>query len=284
MNAQWNRIERTMLNIRSSAKRDIPNASEQMISTRITPHKVKPVRLILEKAIATIGLSLLMMTLVMCSPPVEHSLSATELPLKITNVPNESIGTSNTQITPYPTDHSLPNIPLMEEITCSLNLENVTAIPGITDEIIPGITTQNDVVTLLGSPSIETIWEGRTHWVFDAFDVYVLIEEGRVIERNAPWYRLDEIVVRYGPPEQVVWRVPKSAYHGAMYNTYLLYPTKGTMFISGSGELVSNFTNDELFGSSYVAEHDRYNQIVEAEEIFTDEFDEAIVFDWPCAN
>jgi hypothetical protein len=151
------------------------------------------------------------------------------------------------------------------------------------DRIIPGKSTKEEVLALLGAPSEETEWEGKVTWLYKSqeYDSRIRFVDEQVVGRDDPRLRLDEIVTHYGVPDQLLWRLPKIDYHGSIPRTYLLYPEEGAMFVEE--RQITELTANTLFRDSFIVEPSQFdNFLIEFGILVENEIDEYQTIDWPC--
>lgn len=151
------------------------------------------------------------------------------------------------------------------------------------DEIIPGKSTKEEVLELLGIPNKEIEWEGKVTWLYKSqeYDNRISFVGEQVIGRDDPRLRLDEIVTYYGVPDQILLRLPKIDYHGSIPRTYLLYPEEGAMFVEE--RQITELTVNTLFRDSFIVEPSQFdNFLIEFGILVENEIDEYQTIDWPC--
>jgi hypothetical protein len=165
---------------------------------------------------------------------------------------------------------------------CDIESFSLTPTAYPLDQIVLGQTTQAEILALLGPPSEEVFWARQTKWWYQPYQSWVVFQDEVVVEYSDPRRSLGEILAKYGPPNQIIWKLPKFDYHGAMELTYLLYPQEGVLF--EADRQVLTFGLNTPFYASDVVEPSRFDsRIAEQEILIQTEWDWSVEVKWPCA-
>lgn len=171
----------------------------------------------------------------------------------------------------------LPNAPYeLDDIRCHDMVAGAKKIEHWSDRLIPGESSIDNLQELVDFYGDNPIYSGP--WEYRAGNVRLLFLDGILRTKSDPRRQLGDIVLEYGPPEQLVWHIPRVAYHLAKYDTILLYPNIHTIFYTE--EQVINFGWETGFEYSSIVTAERYIELVA--QYRPTENDDYQFFMWPC--
>lgn len=149
------------------------------------------------------------------------------------------------------------------------------------DALIPGVSTIDDLLTLTSIPDdIQPKRAGLWSYQSDTDNASFDFEHGVLYEKGDPRTKLGEIVQHYGSPQKVVWVIPRSRYHGASYETYLVYPEHRALFFAW--DKVTWFTTDTEFGYSDFSIQEGFDTRLSA--ITYPDYNRYEELVWPCGE
>lgn len=193
------------------------------------------------------------------------------------------------QMTPQPTFTTpenilsptldLPLIHTVDEITCELQPISSPQNYEL-DQIVAGESTEEEVKTLLGEPKQQFVEQGWTWLQFGENYAWVAFQNGFVVQKTEPRFRLDEIVAYYGVPIQVVWRIPAVNSHDIWFSTFLLYPEQGVLF-ERENQIIQ-FSSKVSFPFGVVTLPSEFNDYLSNYQILTSPSFIYEIFPWPC--
>lgn len=188
-----------------------------------------------------------------------------------------------TALLPEPGDRAVwwPQLP-RGIAECGLPAIKATPWSSPLDRIVPGQTSQADVLALLGPQTEKVLWKGNQKWWYESHDGWVVLRDGVVTRRTEPRELLSEIVAKYGAADQVIWVLPKFHYHEAQESTYLLNGAHG-LLCTGIGRMIW-LTPDDFFFCDMVIPDDLCSSVDDHGILVDTEWDWSVAVGWPCTE
>jgi hypothetical protein len=144
--------------------------------------------------------------------------------------------------TPTVSEYSWWTTPPAPVATCSIEAVNVTPATYPLAAVKPGQTTKEQIRQILGSP--DYVSEDEDYWYYDLPLAVDFFFEDEIVAVQCEFRRLGEILAWYGPPEQVIWELPKLKSDEAGERTYLLFP-EPERFCSSIDRWIVDFNDSE---------------------------------------
>ncbi|MFZ0544133.1 MAG: hypothetical protein WAM60_01755 [Candidatus Promineifilaceae bacterium] len=165
----------------------------------------------------------------------------------------------------------------LDEVICQLDSNTFQDFDHWADELIPGVNTVDDLLTLTTIPE-ERQPERTGVWRGSIDDVYLVFSNGLLEAKSDPRTKLGEIVAHYGLPEKVLWKIPTELNDHPIDETFLLYPEHNAVFWE-SKKITRFIPNTEFRYSEFSIEEIYLGHTSSFE---TDQFDQYIESVWPC--
>lgn len=172
----------------------------------------------------------------------------------------------------------LPHSPyVLDDVHCYDMVSGAKRIEHWVDKLIPGKSSIDDLKMLVDLSTTNPVYSG--FWEYRDNDVQLQFWGSVLRAKSDPRNQLGDIVLEYGLPEQIVWHIPRKAYHLAKYDTILLYPERHALF--HTEEQVIYFGWETAFEYSSIVIPERYMELTAQ---YTDtENDDYLFFMWPCS-
>lgn len=211
-------------------------------------------------------------------------ISATGLACCSTRVTPENssqvnIPTNTTIAGALPETDPLPHPPYgLDDIDCYDMVSGAKRIEHWADRLVPGESSISDLERLVDLSTQDPVSNGL--WEYRDNSVQLRFWDGILRAKSDPRTQLGDIILEYGIPEQIVWHIPRTAYHLAKYDTILLYPQIKALF--HTEEQVIDFGWETDFKYSRIVILERYMELT-AQYVSTED-DDYQFFTWPCSN
>ena len=195
--------------------------------------------------------------------------------------PNQNINsTEKIQSDTLPETDPLPHEPYSAtEITCGIMAGEIETKEYWFEQMVPGESSIDDLRVLVDLSTKTPEFHGV--WAYTSGNVRFVFENGILVHRvEATYKQLGKIILQYGPPEQVVWHIPKTAYHLAKYDTYLLYPDMNAWFET-ENQVKYFYAETEFEYLTFTTPQLYEESIANFKPNQTDDYQ---IFAWPCPD